>query len=68
MKSHDNHDVAERSRFRKVPFSKSSPSTLIRLAGVFKFSHSGDRFRKVLFSADGGRIRKIKFLLQIYPA
>ena len=46
MKSHDNHDVAERRRFRKVPFSKCSPSTIIRLArGVFKFFHCGDRFR-----------------------
>ena len=39
-----------RRRFRKVPFSKCSPSTLIRLAGVFKFFHSGDRFQNVPLS------------------
>ena len=38
--------------FRKVQFSKCCPSTLKRLAGVFKFIHSGharERFRKVPF-------------------
>ena len=33
--------------FHKVP---SSPSTLTRLTGVFKFVHFGERFQKVPFS------------------
>ena len=52
MKSHGNHDVAGRRQFRKVPFLQCSPSTLIRLAGVFNFFHSGDCFRKVPFSME----------------
>ena len=39
------------SRFRNVSFSKCSPSTVKRLAGVFKFFHSEDLIRKVPFSA-----------------
>ena len=52
MKSCDNQDVAERGRFRKVPFLKCSPSTLIRLAGVCKFFQSGERFREGPFSME----------------
>ena len=73
MKSCDNQDVAERRRFRKVPFLKCSPSTLIRLAGVCKFFQSGERFREgpfsmenfsgsVRISVDGRRNRKNKFI------
>lgn len=73
MKSCDNHDVAERRRFRKVPFLKCSPSTLIRLAGVCKFFQSRERFREgpfsmenfsgsVRISVDGRRNRKNKFI------
>ena len=73
MKSCDNQDVAESRRFRKVPFLKCSPSTLIRLAGVCKFFQSGERFREgpfsmenfsgsVRISVDGRRNRKNKFI------
>ena len=44
------YEIKVKSRFRNVPFSKCSPSTVKRLAGVFKFFHSGDLFRKVPFS------------------
>ena len=73
MKSCDNHDVAERRWFRKVPFLKWSPSTLIRQTGVCKFFRSGERFREgpfsmenfsgsVRISVDGRRNRKDKFI------
>ena len=73
MKSCDNHGVAERRRFRKVPFLKCSPSALIRLAVVGKFFQSGERFREgpfsmenfsgsVRVSVDGRRNRKDKFI------
>ena len=39
--------LLSRKRFQRVPFS---PSTLTRLAGVFKFIHFGERFQKVPFS------------------
>ena len=68
MKLHDNHAVAERRRFRKVPFLQCSSFTLMRLAGVFKSFHSGDRFRKVPFSMENlsGFVQIEN--CQIYPA
>ena len=59
--------VFEKLRFR--------PSTLHRLAGVFKFLHSGDRCRKAPFSVTEnavlvwtvGQTGEKKMRFQIYP-
>ena len=58
-----------RKRIQKAPFSKRFASTLIRLAAVFKFIHSGERIQIYSFSwinlsgyvhisVDGRRIRR----------